>query len=215
MLTHAMRDAILETADGASLAAWTGYCGLITAVTDFRAGTVTEATYTGYGTRPSISLGAVGNTSPTGGRQKANDVAVTFPTNTGANQDAIAWGMWTADTGGTLRVWGMLDDDPPILGTADTADLITAPAHGLAADQRVYVLACPGAVIPTGLSENVAYYVLASGLTTDAFKLSTSSGGAAVNITASGAALFMPYKVQTIATNATPAFGIGTLVWQL
>lgn len=215
MLTHAMRDAILDTADGAALSAWTGYIGLIKAVTDLRAGTVTEAAYTGYGTRPSVSFGAAANTSPTGGRQKANDAAVTFPTNTGANEDQIGWGIWTASTGGTLRVFGFLDADPPILGTADTADLITAPGHGLQADQRVFVLACPGAVIPTGLAENTAYYVLATGLTTDAFKLSATSGGAAIDITASGAALFMPYKALTVATNATPEFAIGALVWQL
>jgi hypothetical protein len=215
MFTHSYRDSILDTMDGATLTAWTPYAGLIKTITDFRAGTVTEAAYTGYGTRPSISFGAVANTSPTGGRQKANDVAVTFPQNTGSSEDQIAWGIWTASTAGTLRAIGFLDADPPIVGTCDTADLITAYSHGLQTDQRVFVLAAPGAVIPTGLSENTAYYVLASGLTADAFKLSTSSGGAAVDVTVGGAALFMPYKAVTVATNATPEFGIGTLVVQL
>ena len=80
---------------------------------------------------------------------------------------------------------------------------------------RVLMLAAPGAVIPTGLSENTAYFVLASGLTADVFKLSTTSGGAAVDITAGGAALFMPYKAVTVATNNTPQFAVGALVFQL
>ena len=219
MLTTAFRDAILDTIEsgGASLTAANHFAGLITAITDFRAGTVTEASYTGYGTRPSIGLGAAAATSPAGGRQRANDVAVTFPQNTGANQDVIAWGLYTASTGGTLKAIGFLDDDPPIFGVANdtTTEDITAPAHGLATDQRVYVLDAPGALLPAGLSENTAYFVLAAGLTTDSFRLSTTSGGSAVNITAKGAALFMPYKAQTIATNATPSFVIGALVIQL
>lgn len=207
MFTTSFRDTVLGTLGG--------FVGLIKTITDFRAGTVTEAAYTGYGTRPAISYGAAGNTTPTGGRQKANSAAVTFPQNTGANEDQIAWGIWSAATAGTLQMIGFLDSDPPVLGTGLTSDLIEAFGHGLQTDQRVFVLAAPGAPIPTGLSENTAYYVLAAGLTADVFSLSTTSGGAAVNITAGGAAFFMPYKAQTIATNATPEFAIGALVVQL
>lgn len=215
MFTHSFRDSILETMDGSSLASWTPFISLIKSITDLRAGTIVEADYGGYGTRPSCSFGAVANTSPTGGRQKANDAVITFPTNTGASQDVIGFGTHTASTGGTLRLIDFLDSDPPIIGTADSADLITAYAHGLSADQRVFVLAAPGAVIPTGLSENTPYFVLATGLTADAFKLSTTSGGAAVDITAGGAAQFIPYTARTIANGATPEFAIGTLIQQL
>ena len=217
MFTTSFRDAILGTMDGSTLTSWTGYCGLIktSGITDFRAGTVTEADYTGYGTRPSISFGAVADTSPAGGRQVANDVAVTFPQNTGSSQDVAAYGIWTAATAGTLKMIGFLDSDPPIFGTGLTSDLITSPAHGLQTDQRVYVLAAPGAIKPTGLSENTAYYVLAAGLTSDVFSLSTSSGGSAVDITVAGASLFMPYKAVTIAASATPEFAIGALVVQV
>lgn len=207
MFTTSFRDTVLGTLGG--------FVGLIKTITDFRAGTVTEAAYTGYGTRPAIAYSAAGVTSPVGGRQVSNSGAVAFPTNSGANEDQIAWGIWSAATGGTLQAIGFLDDDPPILGTADTADLITAPAHGLATDQRVFVLACPGALLPAGLAENTAYFVLASGLTANAFKVSTTSGGAAVDITALGAAFFMPYKAVTVAGGATPSFAIGALVVQI
>jgi hypothetical protein len=109
----------------------------------------------------------------------------------------------------------LLGDDSPFVGVGNGDDTISAYSHGLETDERVFVLAAPGAVIPTGLSENVAYFVLASGLTADVFKLSTTSAGAAVNITVGGAAQFMPYKVRTVAGGATPTAAIGTIVVQM
>lgn len=209
MLTTSFRDTVLGTLGG--------FVGLIKTITNWRAGTVTEAAYTGYGTRPAITYGSAADTSPAGGRQKANSALVTFPKNTGANEDQIAWGIYSAATGGTLQAIGLLDDDVPIIGTAEaTGEIITAIGHGLAADQRVFVLAAPGAVLPTGLAENTAYYVMSTSLSTDAFRLSAAAGNASpVNITAAGAAMFIPYKPVTVATNATPEFAIGALVVQL
>ncbi len=193
-----------------------GFVGLIKTITDFRAGTVTEAAYTGYGTRPAVTWGATADTSPVGGRQVANSAAVSFPANSGANEDQIAFGVYSAATAGTLQAIGFLDDDPPVLGTgAATGDLVTAVAHGFATDQRIFVLAAPGAVIPTGLAENTAYFIKSVGLTADAFALATTSGGAAVDITVGGAAFFMPYKAVTVAGGATPSFAIGALVVQM
>lgn len=195
------------------------FIGLIKVITDWRVGTVTEAAYTGYGTRPGVTWSAAEITNPAGGRQRKNSAAVTFPQNTGSNEDQIAFGVWSASTAGTLHAIGLLDTDPPIFGTVDTAqvtsNLITAPTHGLDTDQRVFVLAAPGAVLPTGLAENTAYFVLAAGKTVDAFALATTSGGAAINITAAGAALFCPYKAVTVATNATPEFAINALLVQI
>lgn len=207
MLTTSLRDTCLGNLGG--------FVGLIKAISNWRAGTVTEAAYTGYGTRPAITYGSAADTSPVGGRQKSNTGAVTFPQNTGSNEDQIGYGIWSAATAGTLHAIGLLDTDPPILGVGRTDDTVEAIAHGLQTDQRVYVLAAPGAQIPTGLSENTAYFVLASGLTADLFKLSTTSGGSAIDITVGGASLFCPYKAVTVATNATPEFAIGAIVVQI
>jgi hypothetical protein len=207
MFTTAKRDTILGTLGG--------FIGLIKTITDWRAGTVTEAAYTGYGTRPAVTWGAATDSSPAGARQVANSGAVTFPKNTGVNEDQIAWGVYAASTGGSPQLVALIDDDQPFVGVGNVDDTIDAFAHGLATDQRVFVLAAAGAVMPTGLAENTPYFVLASGLTADVFKLSTSSGGAAVNITVGGAAQFIPYKAQTVATNATPDFANGQLVVQL
>jgi len=208
MFTTAGRDALFAGTYAPT------HIGLIKAIADWRAGTVTPAAYTSYA-RAAVTYGSPADTSPVGGRQRANSGAVTFPANTGSNEDQIAWGEYSASSGGTLYSIGLLDDDPPIVGVGNADDTIDAYAHGLATDQRVFVLAAPGAVIPTGLSENTPYFVLASGLTADVFKLSTTSGGSAVNITAGGASLFMPYKAVTVAGGATPSFAIGALVVQI
>lgn len=55
--------------------------------------------------------------------------------------------------------------------------------HGLAAGDIVY-FSTSGA-LPTGLTAGTAYYVISAGLTADAFEVSTSAGGAAVNTSGS------------------------------
>jgi hypothetical protein len=65
----------------------------------------------------------------------------------------------------------------------ETTDLITASApHGLVAGDRVWFPTLTGG---TGLTaaEGTWYYVIATGLTTTAFKVSTTLAGAAVNFT--------------------------------
>src|SRR5262245_34541145 len=91
-----------------------GFIGLIKTISNWRAGTVTEAAYTGYGTRPAVTWSAAEDTSPAGGRQKKNTAAVTFPQNTGANEDQIAFGVYSASTAGTLHAIGLLDTDVPL-----------------------------------------------------------------------------------------------------
>lgn len=65
-----------------------------------------------------------------------------------------------------------------------TPGVVTWPAHGLTAGQTV-VFTTTGA-LPAGLTPEVAYYVLATGLTDDTFTVSATLGGAAVATTAAG-----------------------------
>lgn len=63
---------------------------------------------------------------------------------------------------------------------AAATDLIASTAHGLVAGDRVRFTTLTGG---TGLSTTTTYYVIAAGLTADAFAVSTSSAGSAVDIT--------------------------------
>lgn len=68
----------------------------------------------------------------------------------------------------------------PVTVTAAT-DLFAATSHGLSAGDTV-VFETDG-TIPTGLTADQTYYVISGGLTADAFKVSTTLGGAAVDVT--------------------------------
>lgn len=69
-----------------------------------------------------------------------------------------------------------------------TTDLITATAHGFSNGDRVRIVKGAEAVLPTGLSDNVIYHVVSA--TANTFAVSTTSGGAAVNITDAGTGTF-------------------------
>lgn len=72
------------------------------------------------------------------------------------------------------------------LFTADAStDVITSAGHGLS-DGDVVVFHTITGTLPTGITAGTAYYVRDS--TTDTFKIATTSGGSAVNITTAGTA---------------------------
>jgi hypothetical protein len=96
---------------------------------------------------------------------------------------------------------------PGYMTATASTDLLSGPTHGLTTNDMVFIGAA-SATLPTGLS-NGTYYVIASGLTSTAFKVSTTVGGSAVNITADGAVLVN--KAETFSVAApyiTPLDGV-------
>lgn len=65
-----------------------------------------------------------------------------------------------------------------------TPGVVSWNGHGLQAGQPV-VFSTTGA-LPTGLTAGTVYYVSATGLTADAFSVSATAGGAAIDTTAAG-----------------------------
>jgi hypothetical protein len=63
-----------------------------------------------------------------------------------------------------------------------STDLFSSVAHGLSAGDQVTFSATQG-TLPTGLTANTTYFVISSGLTADAFQVSTTSGGGALDVT--------------------------------
>lgn len=96
--TDAWQDAILQTMDGGSIASWTPYVALLTAVANQQTGSVTETTYTSYA-RQAIT----GLTGPIAG--SCNNLnTLTFPTCTGNGPQTITHiGLYTQVSGGELR----------------------------------------------------------------------------------------------------------------
>lgn len=73
-----------------------------------------------------------------------------------------------------------------------STDTFTANAiHGLGVGDRIAFSSSN--TLPGGLSANTSYFVISSGLTTTAFKVSATSGGSAVDITTSGTGVTFLY----------------------
>lgn len=124
----------------------------------------------------------------TGTNPKTIAAAVTFDVPAGTTVMAVQ--AWSASTAGTSRAWqpaGNLARRAFSVDSAGvTANLIFSPAHGVTTNDRVVFWPTIGAVLPTGLAEDTGYFVISTGLTTDAFSVSTTLGGGAVDITAIG-----------------------------
>ncbi len=190
----------------------TVYAGLIEAVTDLDAGTVTESSFAGYA-RVAITFAAPA--AGLGGRFVQNSAPVTFAAKTDAGSvNVIAVGIWDASTAGNLDEVIYLDGDDPFIavvdGTGVTNNTLAATNHGLANDQRVRVLRLPGTgAVPTGLSENTTYWVV--GTANDTFQLSATQGGAAIDLTAEGGVLVVQLSPITVNQNDQANFATNTL----
>jgi len=188
------------------------YAGLISAVTDLEAGTVTEAAFSGYA-RQAITFAAPG--AGLGGRFVQNSGALTFPAKGDAGTfTAIAVGIWDALTVGNLLGVTYLDGGDPLIVTVIAADVtantLTSSNHGLVNDDRVRVEVMPGTgTIPTGLAENTTYWVVGS--TNDTFQLSATQGGAAIDITAEGGAMILQLTPVAVNQNDQAQFAINAL----
>jgi len=96
----------------------------------------------------------------------------------------------------------------PTSGITTATDTIAYTAHGLVADEEVKYNN-GGGTSATGLTSGTTYYVIASGLTANAFKVSATSGGSTVDITGTGNnAQF--FEIQAAADQATATASLGS-----
>ena len=177
--------------------------------------TTSECAYTNYA-RVAVARSSAGWTVSS--NQVSNTAAITFP-ESDTSETAMFWGIGRSTSGaGTLDFKGHIGAACKMLtvnATDVTNDTITVPSHGYTTDNRVVFYASMGSVLPTGITEGTVYFVLASGLTADVFKISTTSGGAAINITAVGAGLVGLVTPIAIADTISPNFAIGALIVNL
>lgn len=127
---------------------------------------------------------------------RTNTGALTF--DVPASTTVYHIGLWSAITSGTFYGYFPVGGYAPMAATVlASTDVITSYAHGLTTDNRVIVFDVQGVGVPAGLVEGTVYYVLAAGLTADAFTVSTSSGGASAAITADGEIYVMRVAPET------------------
>ncbi len=70
------------------------------------------------------------------------------------------------------------------------SDLINWTAHGLPVDTIVEFKVLPGGTLPGAINANTPYYIIASGLVANGFKVSTTRGGTLLNITSDGSGVY-------------------------
>lgn len=118
-----------------------------------------------------------------------NNAQLSIPILAGVTVQTLAF-YDALTTGNILGYWPIGSAGQILKGVAvvDAAanDTLLSRGHGLAADDRVMVWSVAGESLPSGLSAATLYWVRATGLTADAFTLSATQGGAAVDITALG-----------------------------
>jgi len=134
--------------------------------------------------------------------QAGNNGALAIPIPAGTTVLALA--LYDALTVGNMLgtlPFGSAGQPVSGVGTIDAAtDLVLSKAHGVTTDDRVFFSTVNGEAIPTGISTTTLYFVLAAGLTADAFAVSTTSGGGALNITVSGEVGFWKTVPNTFAS---------------
>lgn len=126
-------------------------------------------------------------------------------------------GWFDASSAGNLRWAQDLIDSPHVIEAVTTAtDLLTATTHGLVANDKVE-FRCPDGSLPAGLTSGTVYYVIATGLTANDFKVSATLAGGAVDITTIGYGTIKVYKSyqQEVQANNTVSFGANALKMQL
>ena len=104
--------------------------------------------------------------------------------------------------------WGDLVG-PEVVALAGTDDVFNANAHGFTDGMRVLVTPVSGVSLPTGIATGY-YYVRDS--TANTFKLALTAGGAAIDVTAIGAARIGEDRSRDVRTGEGVDFQVGALV---
>lgn len=151
---------------------------------------VTESTGGSYARQAITWAAASGGT-------RTNSAQLSIPIAAGQTIQSV--GVWDASTAGNSQGFWQIGSTVAGVGTATAStDVIASFAHGVTTDDRVFFTGPVGqGTVPAGLSATTLYFVRATGLTADAFTVATTSGGAAVNITADGEVAFYKTVPQT------------------
>jgi hypothetical protein len=157
--------------------------------------TTNEVTFTGINSPINVRAKWTSSSgSPTKAQWLKNSSAVQSPQLTSIdatiiNNDKLKWQTYCAYThpsgnydSGTVRVTNESRAATATM-TIATPAVVTKSAHGLSAGDKV-LFRTTGA-LPTGVTAETVYFVIATGLTADDFQFSATDGGAAINTSGS------------------------------
>lgn len=144
------------------------------------------------------------NSAATG--SKAIAAAQTFDIPAGTTVRAVA--TYDASTAGTQKAWSPAGASARVSistpdSTAVTNNDVFSEAHGLVAGNSVLFWDDFNAGLPNGLAEDTEYFVIATGLATDSFRVSATLGGSAVDITGIGVGTCQKFTPEVFAGQGT------------
>jgi hypothetical protein len=170
--------------------------------------TTNETVYTNY-LRVAVARSGAGFTVAT--NTVTNAAAVSFAQCGATGATLTHFGIGAESSGaGKMLATGTLGPTT-IQGpfTGATNDNVTIPGHTLIVDDRVAFYPTFGSALPTGITEGTLYWVITSA--TDVITISTTQGGGALNITASGDGIAIKATPLVVSNLITPSFAIGDL----
>ena len=168
-----------------------------------------ELAYTGYA-RPAGVRSNAGFT--VSGKNVSPAVEVSFGKRTDVGSaTAFFWSIGTAASGvGNLVLRGGIGLAPrPFTGAV--TDTVSCPAHGLAVGDPVVFWQYEGIGLPGGVTEGTVYFVKTAP-DADTFTVSTTSGGATLDLSSAGQGTCQKLTPLVITQNVTPKLETGTLI---
>jgi hypothetical protein len=115
--------------------------------------------------------------------------------------------VYDALTAGTQKVWLPAGSAARIAISVDAAGVtnndIFSEAHGLVSTNSVVFWDTYNAGLPAGLAEDTEYFVIATGITADTFRVSATLGGAAIDITDEGVGDCQKFTPEVFAAQGT------------
>lgn len=178
-----------------------------------------ETTFTGY-TRATVARTTGGWAAASGGTISPA-AAISFGTKTDTTGDPLVLPYWicgvSSSGAGTALYWGIFGNATfgvrAFVANNTTNDTLFVPSHGLAANDRVAFFTFEaGGALPTGLTAGTVYFVRSGGLTTDEFTVSTTQGGAAVDITALGSGICAKIEPLILNQNTEAQMAASSLI---
>lgn len=202
--------AIANVADNAATAPLTNISvSLHTADPGSGTQATSEVAYTGYA-RVSVARTSGGWTVTANSVSPAANIDFGQRTDNGAAQVVTHWSTGVTG-GGATKIF-----DRGVIGaiagpmTGATSDTITIPGHTLIVDDRVAFYATAGSTLPTGITEGTVYWVKT--VATDTVTISTTQGGATLDITASGDGIAYKISPITVNQNSIPRLTTATAI---
>lgn len=161
--------------------------------------TTNETAYTSYA-RVAVARSAGGFTVTNNSVSPAANVD--FPEATAGTDTLTHWAVGTASSGtGKVLYKGALGSKMGLF-TATTADVITIPGHTLSVNDRVALYDIDDQAVPTGITAGTAYYVKT--VSGNDITISTTQGGATLDITAVGAGIAFKVTPISVAVGVIP-----------